>query len=61
MNIASPEFVGKRGDTWIPSTCTLCHGTCSILPHRGDGVVVNVEGNLESTIGKGTLAQEGSR
>lgn len=61
MNIASPEFLGKRDDTWIPSACTLCYGTCSILPHRIDGVVVKVEGNPDSAIGKVTLAQEGSR
>ena len=61
MNIASPEFVGKRDDAWIPSTCTPCYGNCSILAHRVDGLVARVEGNPESAIGNETLAQEGSR
>jgi len=38
MNIASPEFAGQRDDAWIPSTCALCYGTCSILVHRVDGL-----------------------
>ena len=59
MNIASPEFVGERDDEWVPSTCALCYGTCSIRAHRVDGVVVKVEGNPESAIGKGRLCGKG--
>ncbi|MBI4292651.1 MAG: molybdopterin-dependent oxidoreductase [Betaproteobacteria bacterium] len=59
MNIASPEFVGERDDAWVPSTCALCYGTCSVLAHRVNGVVVKVEGNPESAIGKGRLCGKG--
>ncbi len=27
-------------DVWLPSSCALCYGTCSIKAHRVDGVVV---------------------
>ena len=46
-------------DVWIPSTCNLCYGTCSILAHRVDGVVVKIEGNPDSTIGMGRLCGKG--
>lgn len=61
MNIPSPEFAGKRDDTWISCTCTRCYGTRSILAHRVDGAFVEVEGDPESAIGKVTLVQEGTR
>jgi molybdopterin-containing oxidoreductase family molybdopterin binding subunit len=37
----------------------LCYATCSILAHRVDGVVVKVEGNSESVVGKGRLCGKG--
>jgi len=46
-------------DVWIPSSCSLCYGTCSILAHRVDGVVVKIEGNPESAVGKGRLCGKG--
>jgi molybdopterin-containing oxidoreductase family molybdopterin binding subunit len=46
-------------DVWVPSTCSLCYGTCSILAHRVDGVVVKIEGNPDSAIGKGRLCGKG--
>ncbi len=46
-------------DVWIPSSCALCYGTCSILAHRVDGVVVKIEGNPESAVGKGRLCGKG--
>ena len=59
MNLASPEFATGRDDAWIPSSCALCYGTCSILAHRVDGVVVKIEGNPESAVGKGRLCGKG--
>ncbi len=53
----SPEHV--RDDRWVPSSCALCYGTCSILAHRVDGVVVKIEGNPDSVIGKGRLCGKG--
>jgi len=48
-----------RDDAWIPSSCALCYGSCSILAHRVDGVVVKIEGNPESVVGKGRLCGKG--
>ncbi len=46
-------------DAWIPSSCSFCYGSCSILAHRVDGVVVKVEGNPDSVVGKGRLCGKG--
>ncbi len=54
ISAASP-----RDDAWIPSACSLCYGTCSILVHRVDGVLVKIEGNPDSAIGKGRLCGKG--
>ncbi len=59
MNLARPEFNPAQDDRWIPSSCALCYGTCSILAHRVNGVVVKLEGNPESVIGKGRLCGKG--
>ena len=48
--------VEPRADdnAWLPSTCALCYASCSILAHRVNGVVVKIEGNPESEVGKGS-------
>ncbi|MBI3090596.1 MAG: molybdopterin-dependent oxidoreductase [Candidatus Tectomicrobia bacterium] len=46
-------------DVWIPSACSMCYGTCSILGHRVDGVLTKIEGNPESVLGKGRLCGKG--
>ncbi len=46
-------------DVWLPSSCSLCYGTCSIKAHRVDGVVVKIEGNPDSVVGKGRLCGKG--
>ena len=50
---------GVGDDVWIPSSCALCYGSCSILAHRVDGVIVKVEGNPASEVGKGRLCGKG--
>ena len=57
MDTRSPA--GARDDVWIPSSCNLCYGTCSTLVHRVDGVVVKIEGNPDSVVGKGRLCGKG--
>jgi len=59
--IKPPRIVetSPEGDEWIPSTCNLCYGTCSILVHKVDGVAVKIEGNPKSTVGKGRLCGKG--
>ena len=56
---APTSLAHARDDTWIPTSCSMCYGTCSILAHRVDGVVVKVEGNPESIVGKGRLCGKG--
>ncbi|MBI2317825.1 MAG: molybdopterin-dependent oxidoreductase, partial [Betaproteobacteria bacterium] len=48
-----------RDDVRLPSACALCYASCSILAHRVDGVVVKIEGNPESVVGKGRLCGKG--
>ena len=59
MNRPSPDFTATRDDAWIPSACSLCYGTCSILAHRVEGTVVKIEGNPDSALGKGRLCGKG--
>ena len=56
---ASVEPSTFDADVWIPTSCALCYGTCSILAHRVDGVVEKIEGNPDSSIGKGRLCGKG--
>ena len=56
----APSNVAQaRDDVWISSSCALCYGSCSIRAHRVDGVVVKVEGNPDSVVGKGRLCGKG--
>ena len=48
-----------KDDAWFASSCALCYSTCSTLVHRVDGVVVKIEGNPESAVGKGHLCGKG--
>lgn len=46
-------------DTWTASSCALCYGSCSILARCVDGVVIKLEGNPASAVGKGKLCGKG--
>ena len=59
MNDLSAPLNKARDDAWIPTSCALCYGSCSIVAHRVDGVVVKVEGNPESVVGKGRQCGKG--
>ncbi len=62
MNIVDPKRDSQilaADDVWVPSSCALCYATCSILAHRVDGTLVKIEGNPESTVGKGRLCGKG--
>jgi molybdopterin-containing oxidoreductase family molybdopterin binding subunit len=60
MEIAVPEALRDSADAWLPSSCALCYGSCSILAHRVGDTVVKIEGNPESVIGKGRLCGKGA-
>src|SRR3989304_8413278 len=49
-----------RAITAVPTRSSLRYATCSVLVHRVDGVVVKVEGNPESVVGKGRLCSKGA-
>ncbi|MBI4290255.1 MAG: molybdopterin-dependent oxidoreductase [Betaproteobacteria bacterium] len=61
MSITPPPAPSKGTpeDVWIASSCSNCYASCSILAHRVDGVVVKIEGNPESAVGKGRLCGKG--
>ena len=51
--------MSQSSGQWIPSTCGLCYNSCSILVHREGNVITKIEGNPESSIGKGHLCGKG--
>ncbi len=58
MVIKSTSKVEKE-DRWISSACSMCYGNCSIRCHVVNGVLVNIEGNPDSSIGQGRLCPKG--
>jgi anaerobic selenocysteine-containing dehydrogenase len=62
-DLTSPMNLGKKqaraADAWVPTSCALCYGSCSILAHRVNGVVEKIEGNPDSVVGKGRLCGKG--
>ncbi len=49
----------KAGE-WIPTTCNMCFNNCSIKAHVIDGVVVELTGNPDSSIGRGRICGKGA-
>ena len=49
----------KAGE-WIPTTCNMCFNNCSIKAHVIDGVVVELTGNPDSSIGRGHICGKGA-
>jgi formate dehydrogenase major subunit len=44
----------------VPSVCPYCAVGCGVLVHARDGRVVNIEGNPDSPINRGTLCPKGA-
>ncbi|MBT4939342.1 MAG: molybdopterin-binding protein, partial [Rhodospirillaceae bacterium] len=57
MDISEPNTSDQ--DVWVPTSCSLCYGSCSIRAHRVDGVIVKIEGNPDSAVGQGRLCGKG--
>jgi len=57
---AAANLLEKGDDAWVPTSCAICYGSCSILAHRVDGVIVKVEGNPDSVVGKGRQCGKGA-
>jgi len=61
MSFKTPPTSGQQADdTWVPTACALCYGSCSLVAHRVDGVIVKLEGNPNSVIGNGHLCGKGA-
>ncbi|MCL5958930.1 MAG: molybdopterin-dependent oxidoreductase, partial [Chloroflexi bacterium] len=60
MQTDASSNAATRDDVWVPTACSLCYGSCSIVAHRVDGVVVKIEGNPESPVGEGRLCAKGA-
>ena len=52
------EIVHK--EEWVVSACNLDYNACGIRVKKENGIVVKIEGNPESAIGKGRLCPRGS-
>ncbi|MDP6646634.1 MAG: molybdopterin-dependent oxidoreductase [Rhodospirillales bacterium] len=59
VEIRGDAKAGFEDDVWIPTSCATCLCSCSILVHRVNGVIVKIEGNPESAVGKGRLCGKG--
>ena len=59
MDACALESTRQGDDTWVPSACALCYGTCSMRVHRVDGTAIKIEGNPESAVGRGRLCAKG--
>ena len=57
--VSAHASASSKQDRWIPSSCSLCYGMCSILGHTVDGVLTKIEGNPESACGEGRLCAKG--
>jgi len=59
--VASVPFDWKIADTKVvPSVCPYCAVGCGLLVHVRDEKVVNIEGNPDSPINRGTLCPKGA-
>src|SRR3972149_9505239 len=47
-NLLGKSNNGRYENVWMPTLCYACNwGICLIKAHRVDGIVVNLEGNME--------------
>ena len=56
---AIPACETDDNDVWMPSSCGMCLSFVLHAGHRVDGVVVKIEGNPDSAVGKGRLCAKG--
>ncbi len=49
----------QKDDVWVHSACWMCIGTCGILVHRVDGVVVDIKGDPDCPNSRGKLCAKG--
>jgi molybdopterin-containing oxidoreductase family molybdopterin binding subunit len=47
-------------DVWIHTSCGGCYGQCGVKVRRKNGMVVEIEGNPDSTAGSGRICAKGT-
>ena len=57
---AATQQLKIAGSRAVPSVCPYCAVGCGQLVHVRDGKVVNIEGNPDSPINRGTLCPKGA-
>jgi formate dehydrogenase major subunit len=55
-----PQYWKIADTRVVPSVCPYCAVGCGVLVHVRDGRVVNIEGNPDSPINRGTLCPKGA-
>ena len=53
--VARAQEARIKGARVTPSVCPYCAVGCGLLVHTVDGQIVNIEGNPDSPINRGTL------
>src|SRR5438067_8173632 len=57
---AAPARVKLQGAREVPSVCPYCAVGCAQIVSVRDGQIVNIEGNPDSPINRGTLCPKGA-
>ncbi|NQV54535.1 MAG: molybdopterin-dependent oxidoreductase [Rhodospirillales bacterium] len=55
----SAEQNSIEEDVWLATSCSLCYSSCSIKAHKVNGVIIKIEGDLDSAVGQGRLCGKG--
>ena len=56
----STERTNIKDDVWLHTSCGGCYAQCGVKVHRVDGVVVDIEGDPDSTAGSGRICAKGT-
>ena len=49
-----------KSNVWKPSACQMCYNSCGVKAHVVNGIVVKLEGDPESPLGRGKLCALGN-
>lgn len=58
--LAATQQLKIAGSRAVPSVCPYCAVGCGQLVHVRDGTIINIEGNPDSPINRGTLCPKGA-
>src|SRR3990172_5776115 len=57
--MASTITSKTQEDVWIPTCCGQCYCMCGIKVRRQNGIVTQVEGNMDAPTGRGSVCAKG--